>query len=203
MHIVKTYSHLNGEEWMKIRRPNLQKEIEFAISSINAEECRNKASKEKTMKGSILFSPKELNTKFKEELGCRGWENKRTDFYLTEDSDLMRQISSMPAIEQKQIIEDKGLEAHDTYNETDFVKEKVAVEVQFGKYFSGSYDCFVKHQFFYNQGEIDCGVEILVMKSMKKEMSTGPAYYEKILFDITRHGRGVPAVPLVLIGIAP
>lgn len=203
MRIVKTYSHLNGAEWMKVWRPNLEKEIETAISSINAEECRTKKSKEKTMKGSILFSPKVLNRKFREKLGGQGWGNKRTDFYLTEDSELMRRISSMPAIEQKQTIENEGLEAYDTYNETDFVKEKVAVEVQFGKYFSGSYDCFVKHQFFYSQGQIDCGVEILAMKSMQKKMSTGPAYYEKILFDITRHGRGVPAVPLVLIGIAP
>ena len=32
-----------------------------------------------------------------------------------------------------------------SYNQTDFVKEKIAVEVQFGKYAFVAYDMFVKH----------------------------------------------------------
>lgn len=51
--------------------------------------------------------------------------------------------------------------------------------------------------------EIDLGIEILPMKEMQKEMSSGPGYYEKALYDLVRQGRGVPAVPLILIGIVP
>jgi hypothetical protein len=41
------------------------------------------------------------------------------------------------------------------------------------------------------------------MKSMQEHMSSGPGYYEGALYDMARQGRGVPAVPLILIGIAP
>ena len=48
---------------------------------------------------------------------------------------------------------------------------------------------------------IDVGIEILPMKSMQSEMSSGTGYYEGALYDLARQGRGVPAVPHVLIGI--
>ncbi len=34
-------------------------------------------------------------------------------------------------------------------------------------------------------------------------MSSGVGYYEGALYDLARQGRGVPAVPLILIGLAP
>ena len=51
--------------------------------------------------------------------------------------------------------------------------------------------------------KIDVGVEILPMKSLQSQMSSGPSYYEGELYNLIREGRGVPAVPLVLLGIAP
>lgn len=56
---------------------------------------------------------------------------------------------------------------------------------------------------FYVGNEIDVGVEILPMKSMTAEMSSGIGYYENELYNVIRQGRGVPAVPLVVFGIAP
>jgi hypothetical protein len=41
------------------------------------------------------------------------------------------------------------------------------------------------------------------MKSMQQELYSGPRYYEGELYNIIRHGRGVPAVPLVLVGVEP
>jgi hypothetical protein len=90
-----------------------------------------------------------------------------------------------------------------SYNQTDFVKNRVAVEIQFGKYSFVAYDLFVKHLAFYVRDAIDLGVEILPMKSMQEEMSSGPGYYEGALYDVARQGRGVPAVPLILIGVMP
>lgn len=49
--------------------------------------------------------------------------------------------------------------------------------------------------------QIDVGVEILPMKSLQSRMSSGAAYYEVELYHVVRQGRGVPAVPLVLVGI--
>lgn len=77
----------------------------------------------------------------------------------------------------------------------------MAVEVQLGKYSFISYDLFVKHMAFYVGDKIDLGVEILPTKAMQTQMSSGPGYYEHALYQIARQGRGVPAVPLVLVGI--
>jgi hypothetical protein len=83
------------------------------------------------------------------------------------------------------------------------VKDRIAVEVQFGKYAFVAFDLFVKHMAFYVGDVIDVGVEILPMKEMSQEMSSGISYYERELYNVIRQGRGVPAVPLVLIGVAP
>jgi hypothetical protein len=82
------------------------------------------------------------------------------------------------------------------------VKDRVAIEVQLGKYAFIAYDLFVKHLAFFVGDRIDCGIEILPMKSVQSQMSSGPGYYEGALYDLVRQGRGVPAVPLVLIGIS-
>lgn len=61
---------------------------------------------------------------------------------------------------------------------------------------------------FYSGDVINLGVEILPMKSMLREpgrgrkMSTGIAYYEGEVYNIMRHGRTSPPVPLLIIGIA-
>jgi hypothetical protein len=82
------------------------------------------------------------------------------------------------------------------------VRDRVAIEVQLGKYSFISYDLFVKHLAFYVGDQIDLGIEVLAMKSLQAQMSSGPGYYEGALYDLARQGRGVPAVPLILIGIA-
>ncbi len=83
------------------------------------------------------------------------------------------------------------------------MKQRIAVEVQFGKYSFIAYDLFVKHLAFFVGDAIDLGIEILPMKAMQEQMSSGPGYYEGALYDLARQGRGVPAVPLILLGIEP
>lgn len=69
-------------------------------------------------------------------------------YYVTEDEDISKQIVKISdKEEQKRIIEENGFEALSSHNQVDFVKDKIAVEVQFGKYFSVAYDLHVKHTF--------------------------------------------------------
>ncbi len=49
---------------------------------------------------------------------------------------------------------------------------------------------------------MDVGIEILPMKSLQSEMSSGVSYYEGEFYNVIRQGRGVPAVPLIILGIA-
>ncbi len=203
MRIVETYSHLNGLEYLLVHKPALWTEIQDVIAKIDATKYRTKVSKEKTMMGKMLYSPKEINAAINVEFQKRDWKESRTSYWVTKDSKLIRKTLSLDAAEQKAEIEQAGEEAFFSFNQTDFVKDRIAVEVQFGKYAFVAYDLFVKHMAFFVGDVIDLGVEILPMKELQKEMSSGPGYYEGELYNLIRQGRGIPAVPLVIVGVAP
>ena len=126
-----------------------------------------------------------------------------TEFWVTADEKVLRGIYNLSEQEQREAIKAAGHTPIMSYNQTDFVKDRVAVEVQFGKYAFVAHDLFVKHLSFYISDIIDVGIEILPMKTLEQEMSSGVPYYERDLLNVIRQGRGVPAVPLVLIGVAP
>jgi len=203
MKIASVYSHLNGREWMLVHRKQIWSEIQSIIESLDSSTCRTKISKEKRRQGAVLMNPKALNRVMKEAFEERDWRQARTDYWVTDDYELIRKTMSMSTDEQKNEIEATGRIPIRSYNQTDFVKERVAVEVQFGKYAFISHDLFVKHLAFYVGHEIDVGVEILPMKAMQAQMSSGVGYYEGALYDVVRQGRGVPTVPLVIIGVLP
>ena len=199
MKIVKIYSHLNGLEYLMVHHGELWEEVKRVIEAVDAEACKTKVSKEKGMEGAILFSPTEMNRSFKELLCSKGWNESRVTYWVTEEEKLIRQTLQKNADEQKHDIEAAGFTPILSYNQTDFVKQRVAIEVQFGKYAFVAYDLFVKHLAFYMRDQIDVGIEILAMKSLQRQMSSGPGYFEGELYNVIRNGRGVPAVPLVLI----
>jgi len=203
MKIVKTYSHQNGLEYLLVHKPKLWKEIQDVIKLVDAEVCRTKVSNEVRMKGQLKYSPIDMNKSFDELLRARKWEESRVTYWVTDDERLIRKTITQPAHEQKRDIEAAGHLPIMSYNQTDFVKDRVAIEVQFGKYAFVAYDLFVKHLAFYVRDQIDVGIEILPMKALQQHMSSGPGYYEGELYNVIRNGRGVPAVPLVMIGIAP
>jgi hypothetical protein len=101
----------------------------------------------------------------------------------------------------------RGLAAHGWKprrpGDSDFAKNRVGVEIQLGVRPLDTYDLFARHIARYIGKVIDVGVEILPMKSLQQQMSSGIGYYEGELYNLIREGRGVPAVPLVLIGICP
>jgi hypothetical protein len=203
MKIAQTYSHLNGLEYLHFHNRKLWQEIKKVVASVDAIACRTKISKERGMAGKPLFSPVAMNRRFKEALSQYKWAESRIAYWVTDDEKLIRQTLGKDAETQKQEIEQAGKRAILSYNQTDFVKKRVALEIQFGKYAFVAYDLFVKHLAFYVRDKIDVGVEILPMKSLQAEMSSGPGYYEGELYNIIRNGRGVPAVPLIIIGVAP
>lgn len=202
MKIIRLYSHLNGIEFLIVHKKYILREIEDVINGVDASSAFNKISREKNKIGQRLYSPKELNDLFAREFYSRDWRELRTHCYVNEDLQTTRDtvhIGDKKA--QKQAIEQRGFTAYKTYNQVDFVKDRVAVEVQLGKYFAVQYDLHVKHTFFFERGDIDVGVEIIPMHSLMSEMSSGIAWYENELTNIVREGRSNPSVPIVLIGI--
>jgi len=203
MKLVQYYSHLNGFEYFQYHRPHIWQELESIILAVDADKCRNKLSKEARKAGKTLYSPIDLNKAFAHLFNQHGWSDRRVINWLAEDTVILRKILTFPPEIQKSIIEEQGLKPIKTYNQTDFIKERVAVEVQFGKYAFVAHDLFVKHMSFYIADDIDVGIEIVPIKSLERQMSSGVPYYERDLFNLMRQGRGIPAVPIILIGIAP
>ena len=112
MKVVYEYSHLGGSEILKVRYPKVEKEIYDVIKSVKP--FKTKISKEKTMQGQALYSPIEMNKEFKDHFGKYGYHELR-DTYTIE-------------------IPGSSAKIPGAFKQIDFVKGKVLVEVQFGKY---------------------------------------------------------------------
>ena len=202
MKITQKYSHLNGEEYLMVHHKELYREICDVVSSIHSEQFKTKISNEKRMAGKALYSPREINAAFKEQFRALNWVESRYNYYITLNRDLLEASIAMTATEQKAYFLEKGeREPIFSYNQTDFVKEKIALEVQFGKYAFVAYDLFVKHMLFYSGGVINLGIEVLPTKKMQTQMSSGVAYFEGEVYNVMRQGRNIPPVPLLILGI--
>ena len=142
MRLVSKYSHLNGEEYLLVHRPNLWEEVCEVIAEVDAESCKTKVSKEKTMPRKVLYSPPDMNKAFKKGFEARGWKERRNTFWVADDAKLLRSIYTHAPEEQKKAIEQAGLKPIMSYNQTDFLKDRVVVEIQFGKYSFVAHDIF-------------------------------------------------------------
>lgn len=204
MKIAQKYSHLNGEEYLLVHHGNLYQEIENVINKIDASKFLLKKSKEKTMKGRVLYSPKHLNKTFNSLFRKLNWQESRYQYYITTNPKILPELITLPYKEQKPYLISRGVsEPISSYKQTDFVKEQIAIEIQFGKYAFVAFDLFVKHLLFYSGGVINLGIEILPTKKMQSNMSSGVAYYEGEVYNVLRHGRNNPPVPLLILGIEP
>ncbi len=182
MKTIYEYSHLGGSEILQVRYPEINQQIDRVISSVSAK--RTKKSKEKNQVGKMLYSPKDMNRQFKAFFQSYGFKEIR-DYYTIEIPDHPTKISG-------------------SYKQIDFVKEKVLVEVQFGKYAFMFYD-MAKFQYFFNENRADVGIEIVPCYNLQREMSSGVSYGEQLVYDIERLKRHFPAVPVkvILININP
>jgi len=206
MRIVETYSHMFGLDVLQNRYPELWAEVQQVIHAVDAEACRTKVSAERGRRaGQMLYSPRDMNAAFDREFNGRGWHERRVSYAVTADQGVLSNpgFFSLEYQEQVACIQQSGSEHFRSYNQTDFVKDAVAVEVQFGKYSFVAYDLFVKHLAFFQQRSIEVGIEVLPMRELQQQMSSGPAYYEGEIFNLARQGRNSPPVPLIVLGVAP
>lgn len=203
MKIANLYSHLNGYEYMLVHRKKQWDEIVNAIKNIEANNF-TKLSKAQPTSGRVNYDQKAINKEFEKQLFPLNWQSVTTYYYVTDNIQIAREISNIrDKEEQKRIIESNGLKAYRTNNQVDFVKDRVAVEVQFGKYFSVAYDLHVKHTFFFLRNDIDVGIEIIPTRAMCLKMDTGVAWFENEVANVIREGRSNPTVPIIMVGIEP
>jgi len=210
MRIAYEHSHLNGKEYLQVHFPGELQEIIDVITNVNGDVWKRSAEKAKNERAQRVGQPyaqvynqNAINADFKERFRRQGWNERRYRYYAATDEHTAREIMSLPADEAKTIIEAKGLTAFQRGNQTDFIKNGIGIEVQFGKYAFVAYDFFVKHMTFFISGDINVGVEIIPTSKMLKDMDSGPANYEGEIFNLYRQGRNTPAVPLWVLGIEP
>ena len=187
MRIAGIYSFNNGAEIIEASFATELQEIRDCIAAVDSANHKTKVSKEKTMPGKILYKPGSLNKAFKREFFARGWSNHKiqaeypTEYYT-------------PDYERPETV--RG-----AFREMDFVKDRVGVEVQFGKYAFMVYNVSAKMTIFHNQGIIDVGVEIVPLKEFANEMSTGVSYFEQFVWDLEHRGVSNIDIPVLILGI--
>jgi hypothetical protein len=74
MKIVGMYSFNGGEEAVRQRYPALLAEVEQVVNAVASVEHQTKTSREKTMPGRQLYSPRALNAAFKALFVQKGWQ---------------------------------------------------------------------------------------------------------------------------------
>lgn len=187
MRVAAIYPFNNGDQAVRDKYPDLLQEVQEAIAAVDASNCKVKKSKEKTMMGEMLYSPVELNKRFKRQFYERGWRSVRekcnypTNFYV-------------PAYHPGPLR--KG-----AFREMDFVKRRLGLEVQFGKYSFMVYNVAAKMTIFSNLSHIDTGIEIVPVKAMADHMSSGVSYFEQFVWDLERRGVSNIDIPVLIIGI--
>lgn len=126
MKIINTYSFMDGEKFLKQKHSKELNDVFDAIEIMDAEFCLTKESKEKTKKGQILFSPVDMNNQLKSAFYKEGWTTKASDN------------------KKKKFVEPRHAFGKGRFREMDGIKNKVGLEIQFGKYAFMGYDIFSK-----------------------------------------------------------
>ena len=173
MRVVSEFSQKNGKEFISREFPNELREIYEIIESVYLQNFKTKVSKERTMPGQMLYSPPGLNKEYKEKFNRLGWHEYRIKLPF----------------------------GNGAFREMDFVKNRLGVEVQFGKYAFMAYNVSAKMTIFHNHDVIDAGVEIVPMKNMADQMSSGVSYFEQIKWDLENRGVADIDIPVIVMGI--
>lgn len=187
MRIAGVYSFNDGKKQVAENYANLLVEVNDVIKTVDASKHKTKESTEQTMMGRMLFSPRSINDAFKTAFAERGWSPVRvpctypTTHYLEDYK-----------------IRSKNRGA---FREMDFVKEKLGIEVQFGKYAFMVYNVCAKMTIFHNLGHINHGIEIVPVKAFADEMSTGVSYFEQFIWDLESRGVSNIDIPVMVLGI--
>lgn len=189
MKIVGVYSFNGGEKAVQKKYAKELSEVTKILADVDTKKHKTKTSKEKTMRDKVLYSPRSLNKEISDGFLELGWEKKRvlcdypTEYYS------------------------KGYEApkvsKGAFREMDFIKNKLGVEVQFGKYSFMVYNVCAKMTIFHNMGFIDVGIEIVPVKELAEDMSSGVSYFEQFVWDLEQRGVADIDIPVLILGVAP
>jgi hypothetical protein len=189
MKVGGVYSFKGGSEAVAESHSGELRQVLDVISSVDASQFKTKSSLEKTMPGQLLYHPQSLNRAYSDRFTELGWHTHRvycdypTEYYTAD---------YIPRPNMK-----------GAFREMDFVKNRLGVEVQFGKYAFMVYNVCAKMTIFRNQGVIDMGIEIVPLKELALEMSSGVSYFEQFVWDLEHRGVSDIDIPVLILGVIP
>ena len=171
--IVDSYSHMLGEEVLLYRHGEIHDEFRGVLERTPVR--RTLISKEKRRYGELLFSGKDFNGPLEEAFRDKGW--------------LPRTV----------VYPDQTEYSFKVY----LCKEKVGLEIQFGKYFAVQKDLYNLLYLFGldEQQRIDVGIIVIPSDDLHYKMASGVGKFSSIITAIRSHARNDPAVPIWLLAI--
>jgi hypothetical protein len=185
--VAGVYSFNAGRTVIESRFAAELRDVQQVITAVDSEKLKTKTSREKTMPGRKLYSPRALNKAFKTEFEERGWRVHRVacEYPMQYYVEGYQQDSSFSG----------------AFREMDFVKNRVGVEIQFGKYAFMVYNVCAKMTIFHKLDVIDVGIEVVPVKEFAAEMSTGVSYFEQFVWDLEQRGVSDIDIPVLILGI--
>jgi len=187
MKVVAKFSVKNGEKSIEKSFPTEFNEVYAVIMRVDASKCKTKKSEEKTMPGQLLYSPRAMNKLFKHEFTAKGWKKVKVPCQYSTENYLAGYVP--PQLNSR------------AYREMDFVKNGLGIEVQFGKYAFMVYNVCAKMTIFRNLHKIAAGIEIVPVKALQSQMSTGVSYFEQFAWDLQKRGEADIDIPVLILGI--
>jgi hypothetical protein len=190
MQVVAEFSLKDAKNVLLSNYQQALRDVYDIVREIDASKCKRKRSEEKTMLGTLLYSPTALNRAFRRKFQKRGWTSLR----------VACDYSSLAKYFIGRVITGSNFTG---YREMDFVKDRVGVEVQFGKYAFMVYNICAKMTIFHKKSHIDAGIEVVPVKTMADQMSTGVSFFEQLVWDLETRGVADIDVPVLVLGVAP
>jgi hypothetical protein len=164
-----------GEAVLDSLYPELKREIVSTVTTTPVA-AATKQSLEKTKQGRTVWSGKNFNSVLGAQFRALGWSRRKLFF--------------------------PGQARY--FIDVDFAKDRVALEIQFGKYAFVQHD-FSKFRYLFEERDeerrVDVGVEIVPSAALQRQMYTGPANFESVVASLLAHARNDPPVPIWLIAI--
>jgi len=199
MRVVAEYSFNGGDAYFGEHHPGEKADVIRAIASVDAASCKTKVNNEqggRGQTGALYYAPTAMNTAFRsflEDARChpdgKPWKG---NVGVSGVSSAEHYVNGYARASPKALRRNTNI---------DYIKNRVGLEVQLGKYAFGVYDVFFKMPVFRNNDHIECGIELVPSEELAQQMSSGVITFEKFVWELEQRGVSNVDVPLLVLGI--
>lgn len=185
MKLAAQFSFKGGLQEITGRYPMQFDEILEAIRTIDLKPAKSTARRRTPRPGQKFYHPAALNEAFRAELHPKGWKRVLIDCEV--------HSTDHPNVGNAR----RNLEG--AFHEMEFVKDRLAIDLQLRPLPICS--VCAKMTIFRNLDFIDCGIEIVPVKALALEMSSGVSYFEQFVWDLESRGVADIDIPVLILGV--